>query len=220
MIECVNHRTREDLLKLCKEKNIKITKKMEKANIEELRTDIFKKILKQNKIKPSPILTRLYLEQILPCFKEPVLFLGWAKYTEHYNKIIPMISVDYNEKVNPDITADVTKPELKTKINKYIKDNKLKINKFNSLIINGVIGWGVNENNQINDTLKNCRDLLKTNGKMLVGWNIKKTEGSNRIITKDEMIQFLKNNKFKKIKYLDDVPDDSEWNHKYILCSK
>ena len=43
------HRTREDLLKLCKEKH-KDNKKMEKSNIEELRTEIFKKILKQNKI--------------------------------------------------------------------------------------------------------------------------------------------------------------------------
>jgi len=207
----------KELQKLAKRHGFTLAKS---GNLETLRDTAFKRMMKKHGVKYSDIPTRFYLEKMLPCFKEPVLFLGWAVYTAQYAKIIPMISVDYNPVTKPDIVADVTNKNLLTKLADYRREHGMRFRKFNTIVVNGVIGWGVNEDPAIDRCLKNCSDLLKANGKLLIGWNTKKTEGSSRVIKPDEMSKILKRNKFRNIEFLEDTPEDPEWQHKYYMCRK
>lgn len=207
-IPCLTKKNKRELIKLANENKFKIDEKLKLADYK------FQLLLKYaNKVKfsYSNIKSREYLEKIIPCFPEPMLFLGWAKYTENYNKICEMVSVDINKKVNPDITADITKVDFVEKVKQRHKSYK-------SIINNGTIGWGINDPIQINNALQNCKKVLANDGVMLLGWNAKAYEGHSEdtTITIPMMKKYLKNAGFKNIKLIYNAKD--EWKQIYIIC--
>jgi hypothetical protein len=209
-IPCIFGKTKKQLIKIAKENNFKIDDKLE---LTEYKHQLLLKFANKVKFAYSNIDSRKYLEEILPCFQGPMLFLGWAEYTKDYGKICDMVSVDINRKVNPDITADITKTD-------FVKKVKEKHKTYKSVINNGVIGWGVNEPEHIKDALNNCKKVMASGGYMLFGWNAMPFEGHSEdtTITINMMKNYLKKAGFKDVKLIYSVKD--EWNQKYIICRK
>ena len=209
-IPCLRNKSKKQLIKLAKDNNFKID---EKLKLPDYKYQLLLKYANKVNFVYSQISSREYLEKIIPCFPEPMLFLGWAKYTENYKKICDMVSVDINRKVKPDITADITKKSFVDKVTKRHKSYK-------SIINNGTIGWGINDPEQIRDALKNCKDVMANDGVMLMGWNAMAFEGHSEdtTITIPMMKKYLKNAGFKNIKLIYNAKD--EWNQKYIICRK
>ena len=211
-IPCLAFKNKKDLIKISKENKFIID---ESLKLDDYRFKLLLKFSKKKEIafNYSNIDSRKYLETILPCFPQPMLFLGWANYTNQYKKICDMVSVDINSKVKPDKTADITKKDFKKKVKEVH-------NKYKSIINNGVIGWGVNQPKQIRDSLKNCKDLLTNGGFMLCGWNVMAFEGhkEDSTITISMMKKYLKEGGFKQIKLIYNSND--EWKQAYIICQK
>jgi hypothetical protein len=209
-IPCIFGKNKKQLVKISQEKKFKID---EKLKLPEYKHQLLLKFANKAKFIYSVIDSRKYLEEIIPCFPEPMLFLGWAKYTKDYSKICKMVSVDYNKGVKPDIVADIT-------TDRFVAEVKKKHKAYKSLIINGVIGWGVNKSADIHKALVNCKKVMAPGGYMLMGWNAMPFEGkdADTTITIPMMKKYLKKY-FKDIKLIYNKKDD-EWNHKYIICRK
>ena len=211
-IPCIFGKTKKQLIKISQDNKFKIN---ENLVLSEYRHQLLLKFFIASKVKfeYSKIDSRKFLEEILPCFPGPMLFLGWAKYTKNYKKLCNMISVDINRKVKPDITADITKKN-------FVKKVKEKHKTYKSVINNGVIGWGVNKPEQIKDALNNCKKVMAPGGYMLFGWNEMPFEqhSEDTTITIDIMENYLKKTGFKDVKLIYDRKD--EWNQKYIICKK
>ena len=139
-IPCLSRKTKKQLIKIAQDNKFKIDEKLE---LSDYKHQLLLKFANKVAFAYSDIDSRKFLEEILPCFPEPMLFLGWAKYTKDYGKICKMVTVDYNKNVKPDITADITTDD-------FVKKVKEKHKTYKSLIINGVIGWGVNAPEDIN----------------------------------------------------------------------
>lgn len=132
------------------------------GNLDTYRHQVFFKMLEHFSITPSTIPSRRAFDYLIPCFPGPVLFIGWApSYTAHYTQMCAMTTVDYNPATKPDIVADVTDRRLPGRIGKTYK----------SVIMNGVISWGVNTPAQIDAALRNCAALLRKGGIVFIGWN-------------------------------------------------
>jgi hypothetical protein len=208
-IPCINGKNKKQLIKIANDNKFKINEKLE---LSDYRYNLLLKFANKVKFAYSDIDSRKYLEEIIPCFPEPMLFLGWAKYTKEYGKICKMISVDIKTKVKPDIIADIT-------TDNFVKKVKEQHNNYKSLIINGVIGWGVNEPEQIHKALNNCKKVMSPGGYMLMGWNAMPFEGESddTTITIQMMKKYL-NKYFKDVKLIKSFQD--EWKQMYIVCRK
>ena len=84
-------------------------------------------------------------------------------------------------------------------LNKYFKNNY-----FDFIIMNGVLGWGLNKESEIEKTFSEIADILKPGGLLVVGWNNfkdKKIKKPNEIkalhALKPYKIKPLKGSKFK-----------------------
>ena len=208
-LPCLEKKSKKQLVELAKENKFKID---EKLSLSDYKYQVLLKFAKKIKFKYSDIPSREYLEQLLPCFPKPMLFLGWAKYTKDYTKICDMVTVDYNKQVNPDIVADITTQD-------FVKQVKAKHNSYKTVVINGVIGWGVNEPKQIHDALKNCKSVMSNGGWVFFGYNEAPFEGEdeNTTIKKATMTKYLKKY-FKDVKLLNSF--DDEWQQRYFVCRK
>ena len=208
-IPCLEKKTKAQLIKIAKKNKFKIN---EELNLADYKYEVLLKFAKKVKFNYSKIESRSYLEQILPCFPKPMLFLGWAKYTSDYKKICDMVTVDYNKNVKPDIVTDITTKDFITQV-------KNKHKSYKTIVNNGVIGWGVNEPDQIHNALKNCHSLMSINGWMLFGYNESPFEGEddNTTISKTKMASYLKKY-FKNVKLI--YSADDEWQQRYFVCRK
>jgi SAM-dependent methyltransferase len=128
---------------------------------------------------PLPILTedRRILEQIiLPYFaKDPnicrILFVGTAKYTWHYRKLFAekeywtieprLLNAPYGAKRHIIGYLD--------HIDRYFERNSLDL-----IICNGVLGYGLNEPEEIDSSFKKCYLCLREGGVLVIGWNNRK----------------------------------------------
>ena len=209
-IPCLSRKTKKQLVKIAHDNKFKIDEKLE---LSDYKYQLLLKFANKVVFAYSDIDSRKYLEEIIPCFPEPMLFLGWAKYTKNYGKICKMVSVDINRKVNPDITADITKPD-------FVKKVKEKHKTYKSIINNGTIGWGINNPEQIHKALSNCKKVMSPGGYMLMGWNAMPFEGQGEdtTITINMMKKYLKSAGFKDVKLLKSFQD--EWKQQYIICRK
>jgi hypothetical protein len=117
---------------------------------------------------------RQYLEEIiLPHFSKiddfkNILFIGCEWYTKYYELF-------FNQKNYYTIDNDVQKKKYGSKlhiidkiqnIHQYFSENSL-----NLIICNGVIGWGLNNFNDAEETFSHLFHCLKLEGIFVLGWN-------------------------------------------------
>ena len=125
-------------------------------------------------LRPTQIMShdREILERtILPYLAstcQSVLFVGCAKYTKGYNKLFERQeywTIDcmesrakYGSKRH--IRGDITQ------LSRHFEKNYLDV-----IIMNGVLGWGVDTDEEISRALEECRIVLKPGGLLILGWN-------------------------------------------------
>ena len=165
----------------------------------------------------SNIPSRRIFDDIWPCFKGPVLFIGWdPRYTSHYRVMCDTTVIDISPAVKPQLVVDIT------------SDNAVDIiaaagtKKFATVVMNGVVGWGVNDNSQIKKALINVSKLLKRNGELFLGWNaiVKKewSEGDKDLRYSETRIKKLLRPHFKNIKLVLGKNDLDEWHQRYLIA--
>lgn len=140
----------------------------------------------QREYRGWPPIERLYLEEkLLPdiCKYGPILFIGTSWYTDHYKAIVgnktTFVTLDVQERKNPDIVGDITDENI------IFKVNKLSIH-FSTIILNGVIGYGINNGDQLNQAIENMKKIVGKNGRILFGWNL-------YACPKKKLLTFIKN---------------------------
>ena len=128
---------------------------------------------------PLPICTRdreILEKIIMPYFAKNqdycrVLFVGTAKYTWHYRKI-------FSEKEYWTIEPRILDAVYGSKkhiigyldyIDRYFEENSLDL-----IICNGVLGYGLNDPDEIESTFNKCYLCLREGGVLVVGWNNRK----------------------------------------------
>lgn len=121
---------------------------------------------KNNLIQLRP--SRQYLKnQILPSLKsfQPILDIGLRSYSKHYQTFFEnYVSVDINPIRNATITADVTSayfPDI-------VKSHYIE---YGCVLFNGMIGYGINTQHELETSLINFHKVLRNNGLLVVGWN-------------------------------------------------
>ena len=127
-------------------------------------------------LEPEQIIShdRVILEQvILPSLAstrtiEKILFVGCAAYTQQYEKI-------FRDKEY--WTIDPKRVKRKYGSKRHIVDSITQIktyipeNYFDVIIMNGVIGFGLNHIVDIEQAMNACYSILASQGILLVGWN-------------------------------------------------
>jgi len=161
----------------------------------------------------SSIPSRRFMDDIFPCLKGPILFVGYDPYyTRHYQVMCDITTVDIDPNSKADIIVDITAPDVGKIIGK----------KFNTIVMNGVVGWGVNTNELIDKAFENVSKLLRKDGELLLGWNLVVRQEFDPNATKDRrysknrVINLLKPY-FKDIRIIYDTDEDN-WLHKYLLA--
>lgn len=104
---------------------------------------------------------------ILPRYADRrVLFVGTRFYTRKYPGIIPnMVTIDADPRMarygaREHIVAPIQAFEIRT------LDNT-----FDAVVINGVFGWGVNDEESAKDALRACARALTMGGELVIGFN-------------------------------------------------
>jgi hypothetical protein len=119
---------------------------------------------------------RRYMTQhILPALAstkiQRVLFVGCKAYTSRYGKQLTRTAIDYwTTDINPaaaiwgekdhHIVCDIAKI-----------DDVCPAESFDAVLLNGVIGDGVDDESQMNRTVTAIARILRPNGILLIGWN-------------------------------------------------
>jgi hypothetical protein len=127
-------------------------------------------------LEPKQIVShdRMILEQIiLPTFAstitiQKVLFVGCAAYTQQYKDIFrgkEYWTID-PKRVKKNYGSERHIVDSITKIETYITKNY-----FDVIIMNGVIGFGLNRISDIEQAINACYATLASQGILLLGWN-------------------------------------------------
>jgi SAM-dependent methyltransferase len=111
-------------------------------------------------------LERIFIPQLAadPTIKR-VLFVGVAGYCDYRDRFP---NAEFTT-IDPQVT-----PEGRTH---HIQDRLINLGQyypmeyFDLIILNGVLGWGLNEMAEINGSLKVCHERLRIGGKLLIGLN-------------------------------------------------
>jgi hypothetical protein len=99
---------------------------------------------------------------------QKILFVGCSAYTQWYKEI-------FNTKEY--WTIDSKNVKRKYGSERHIVDSIVNIGKyvakdyFDVIIMNGVIGFGLNRMSEIEDAIEACYDVLARRGILLLGWN-------------------------------------------------
>lgn len=120
---------------------------------------------------------RRYMEnQILPALQcsglGRIAFVGSGPYTYHYGRWFDKTTTEY-------WTLDIDPAEAKWGEQRgrhkvcdiKIIDSCFPTRFFDVILLNGVLGAGLNDLPQINEALIAIHNVLKTNGLLLIGWN-------------------------------------------------
>jgi SAM-dependent methyltransferase len=116
------------------------------------------------KVLESKILS--YFAQKPEFFK--ILFVGTAWYTEGYKNLFKAKSY-WTIEINPRLAKHGAKNHLIDSIENihiYFPSDDLDL-----IICNGVFGWGLNQEQKIEDTFTKCFNSLREGGILVLGWN-------------------------------------------------
>jgi len=112
-------------------------------------------------------------EVVLPYFAEhtsfqKILFVGCSAYTQWYEHIFhskEYWTIDFKH-VKRKYGAKCHIVDSITNVRRYVAKNY-----FDVIIMNGVIGYGLNRVGDIEQAIDACYEVLATEGILLVGWN-------------------------------------------------
>jgi hypothetical protein len=109
---------------------------------------------------------RGYLEAVLPLLRKPVLDIGRKAYTAHFGDLVgcEYVSVDRVGRRKPDIMADVLEKD-------FVPLAKSHFPAYGSVLFNGMIGFGIDTEEQMRKAFEQFHTLLGLGGMLLVGWN-------------------------------------------------
>jgi hypothetical protein len=119
-------------------------------------------------------LDRAILEQqILPALASeaagrPVLFIGVEWYTAHYHDLFPpggLVTIDIDERKARYGAAEHLVLDARAVGETFEKG------RFAAVVCNGVLGWGVNEFDDIVTCFEGFRRVLAQHGTLVLGWN-------------------------------------------------
>jgi hypothetical protein len=147
--------------------------------LETFRTFLIKKVfgvMEALSMEPRRISShdRAILEEIiLPYFGngqcyQRILFVGCSAYTRSYGKFFE--NKEY-------WTIDYKRVKRKYGSQKHITDSVINLanyfpnNYFHAIIMNGVIGFGLDKPDEIEKALDACFDMLERGGILILGWN-------------------------------------------------
>jgi SAM-dependent methyltransferase len=127
-------------------------------------------------LKFSQLPDRKYMEEtILPSFAlskpQRVLFVGTQDYTQHYQRWFDTRATVY-------VTIDI-RPEFSRYGSKHthvigdVRDlgKHFPDSYFDIVMMNGVLGWGLDDPTSGLDAIKSCSYVLRQGGILLLGWN-------------------------------------------------
>lgn len=120
-------------------------------------------------------MTRSILPALASAQVKRVLFVGSRPYTAHYGKQLTRAAIDYwTTDIDPEaanwgekdhhIVCDIAKI-----------DDVCAPESFDAVLLNGVFGFGVDENSEMNRTIEAIARILCPKGILLIGWNTQKT---------------------------------------------
>lgn len=115
---------------------------------------------------------RILEDVILPWYASPrygaVLFVGTRFYTRRYPRIFragALTTVD----ANPGMTRYGAERHVIARVEDAA--SHFARGSLDAVIINGVIGWGVDSSEAVDSTLRACRTVLRDGGEMVIGIN-------------------------------------------------
>ena len=114
-------------------------------------------------------------EEILPALAssklQRVLFVGCKEYTARYGKQLTRAGIDYwTTDIDPSAAAwGEKRRHIVCDIAKI--DQVCPAESFDAVLLNGVIGDGVDDKNTMNRTLTAIARILRPNGTLLIGWD-------------------------------------------------
>lgn len=126
---------------------------------------------------------RTYLEDtLLPDLAtrgSAMLFVGVADYTGHYDRLVGSgvrfvttdASLDIDEHGKPEFIFNISDPNFSHQLRQALAANREDIVYFDSIVLNGIFGWGTNTEPAIEQSLHNAYHLLRPGGALLLGWN-------------------------------------------------
>lgn len=96
-----------------------------------------------------------------------ILFVGIAYYTKHYERLLPGVefwTMDPDRERRP-FGAVRHATDILQHLDRYVPAGF-----FDAIIVNGVIGWGLNEPAEIEKAYAICHQGLRQDGLLVVGW--------------------------------------------------
>jgi hypothetical protein len=123
----------------------------------------------------APPASRQWLEvDVLPVLPKlgfrRALFVGVAPYTFHYERIFSGVGGSWT-------TADVSPGARVWGARRHVVAPVQQVHlffgkeEFDSVILNGVFGFGVNTISEMNETIESVKGVLRSGGLLLLGWN-------------------------------------------------
>jgi SAM-dependent methyltransferase len=119
-------------------------------------------------------MTQNILPSLISAKVQRVLFVGCKVYTAHYGKQLTRAAIDYwTTDIDPaaaiwgqkdhHVVCDIAKID-----DVFLADS------FDVVLLNGVLGDGVDEESHMNRAVKAIARILRPNGILLIGWNSQK----------------------------------------------
>jgi SAM-dependent methyltransferase len=112
-----------------------------------------------------------------------VLFVGCKSFTAHYGKQLTRVGIDY-------WTTDIDpKAAIWGEKDHHIVCDIAKIDEafpsawFDVILLNGVFGYGVNRESEMNQAVAAIGRILRRNGMLLIGWNTNEIADPTRLQT-------------------------------------
>jgi SAM-dependent methyltransferase len=128
---------------------------------------------------------RYMTESIFPALAamnlKRVLFVGCKSYTAHYGKQLTRAAIEYwTTDIDPaaaiwgekdhHIVCDITKI-----------DEVCPLGWFDVVLLNGVFGYGVDEENEMNRAIEAIARILRQDGMLLIGWTPREVKDPTRL---------------------------------------
>jgi len=127
-------------------------------------------LFKREKYNDRNVLELIIIPYVLGNFNpKKILDVGRDDYQEFYNEFFSgreLWTIDINPENKKFGSPDRHISDDVANVKKYFKNDE-----FDLVLINGVLGWGLNRNEKIEKTFKGIYDIMRPKGLLVLGWN-------------------------------------------------